>query len=128
NIHRLGGITADNIKDIVDCKITLATNHSSPGNLKSHYAPNTKTYFGTKTDLMKLLEKFNPDDVIVINYSDFTNSLLKENQFVLSESRKSEEAAANLFSTMRKADRLGKMCIFLEKLPIEGLGSAINER
>jgi L-threonylcarbamoyladenylate synthase len=47
---------------------------------------------------------------------------------VLSESGDLREAAATLFSKLRRLDEAGLDCIVAERVPEHGLGLAINDR
>ncbi len=102
-----------------------ATKISAPGQLASHYAPNTPLR------LVDEVRSFSPG-------SDQRVALLAwgpieaNNRFVavrnLSETKDLREAAANLFRFLRELDQLHLNLIVAEALPDEGLGSAIMDR
>jgi L-threonylcarbamoyladenylate synthase len=63
-----------------------------------------------------------------IRFQTYADYLPKENQFLLSENGNLNEAAANLFSTMRKLDAMQIDLIIAERFPTIGIGRAINDR
>lgn len=89
----------------------------SPGRLTRHYAPN----------LPLRLEAAAPGrDEAFIGFGG--NGASGERAWNLSLSGDLREAAANLFSQLRAADRSGAAGIAVAPIPHEGLGEAINDR
>jgi L-threonylcarbamoyladenylate synthase len=91
---------------------------ASPGQLESHYAPRTALRLGaTGVAPEEALLAFGPDVPegarVTINLSAAGNL---------------EEAAANLFATLRELDRAGAKAIAVMPIPVNGLGEAINDR
>ena len=124
-IHRLGGITLEEIEGIAGEVVLKPRSDSkpvAPGMLSSHYAPLTPIIIG---DLTKLIKKHAKKRIGIIS---FDKVYLNENQFVLSEDGDLKEAAANLFYAMRKLDEAGLDIILAETVPDIGLGRAINDR
>jgi len=126
-VHRLGGISLEEIASIageVDIKPHSNDKPVAPGMLSSHYAPHTKIEIGNIEELIKKYAN--------VNYGilSFDKKHLNENdkQFVLSEESDINEAAANLFSALRKLDSLNLDVIITELMPEYGLGRAINDR
>jgi len=110
DIEKLLGITLEHVSD--------PNRPSSPGQLESHYAPNALLRLdATSPGEAEAFLAFGPDapqgDGASIN---------------LSESGNLREAAANLFSALRKLDESGAMTIGVMPIPDEGLGEAINDR
>jgi L-threonylcarbamoyladenylate synthase len=96
---------------------------SAPGQMPSHYAPNTPLRVigdlkSFKANQRCALLAWNPID--------------KDERFVairrLSEKQDLREAAANLFGYLRELDALDLDLIVAERVPVQGLGAAILDR
>ena len=127
-IHRLGGISKEAIEKVLDKEVEIQRAHStpdSPGQLKSHYATLTPLYFGNAEELISRFA--NKTAVVITLDKQFTN-IEPAFQFQLSVSGDLDEAARNLFSTLRKADELNADLIIAEAMPDKELGSVINDR
>ena len=90
---------------------------NSPGQLSSHYAPDTPMRLNVKTrNKGEVLLGFGPN----------------ESDLCLSKNGNLTEAAVNLFSHMRSIDilakKVGASCIAVAPIPDIGLGMAINDR
>ncbi len=90
---------------------------SAPGMLKSHYAPRARLRLNVTTP--------EPEEIYLAFGSHRGNDA--KAVLHLSESGDLAEAAANLFSLMRKADQMGAQ-IAVAPIPATGLGEAINDR
>lgn len=125
-IYRLGGVSVEAIEQVIG-KVAVRTHSSSnpnaPGRLESHYAPKKSLYLDKA-----ILQKFAPEEIGVLAFSEYLPHIPKENQCVLSPKRDFIEAAQNLFSMMRTLDSMPIKVIFAELLPEENLGRAINDR
>jgi len=88
----------------------------SPGRLALHYAPNAPLRLNA--DRPQMGEA----------YLAFGAAPAGEAVFNLSAGRDLTEAAANLFSYLRAADRLNPGAIAVAPIPESGLGEAINDR
>jgi L-threonylcarbamoyladenylate synthase len=126
-IHRLGGLSIEEMEACLNEKIRVDIHHdqpTTPGQLKSHYATQTPLLVGNIDELIK--DK-NPKEVVIINYHQLKEYEVKK-QFVLSNQNSSAEAAQNLFKIMREADKCQAQYILCEWAPEEHLGLAINDR
>jgi L-threonylcarbamoyladenylate synthase len=124
DILRRGPITSEQLSEFG--KVELATDRekiSAPGQLPSHYAPRTPLQIADdlkafKSDKRCALLAWNPVE--------------KEDRFVairnLSERQDLREAAANLFRYLHELDALDVDLIVAERVPDQGLGSAILDR
>jgi L-threonylcarbamoyladenylate synthase len=123
-IYRLGGITAEQIIAIVgEVEIrTSASNPTAPGMLLSHYAPRKPLYLGYVAQLIAL----HRDQRIGI--LSFDTPYPKYIHQLLSATGDMQEAAKNLFAAMRALDVADVDVIIAERLPLHGLGLAINDR
>ncbi len=124
-VHRTGGISADELKKVSGLEVVLANNQKSietPGQLKSHYAPNTPLYRGNITDL---IARNSGKKIACIS---FQNTYKGVENFVLSPNGNLAEAANLLFATLRLVDAGNFDLIFTELFPNEGIGPAINDR
>lgn len=110
-ILRHGFITKEEIEKVTG---NISDNYSdkiiSPGQLKSHYAPETPLY---PVDNFKTLKNISGKKIGILDFSNYKNK---------------KEIALNLFSDLRKLDDGGYDFIVYEKVSDEGLGAAINDR
>lgn len=127
-VHRLGGLSVEEIEDVAGSKAYLSINNSSnpsaPGMLKSHYAPKSPLVIG---DIPALLEKYKDRRVGVLSFEK-AYATGNEQQFVLSRTGDLAEAAKNLFSALRTMDYASLDVILAEFVPDQGLGRAVNDR
>lgn len=127
-VFRLGGLSIDEIQSVIG-EIKVRVNQSSdpraPGMLKSHYAPLKPLLFG---DVSSLFDQYEKEFPILILFDQFFPNFPIERQLLLSEIGSVVEAAANLFSVLRQADKLPGKLILAEAVPSVGLGIAINDR
>jgi L-threonylcarbamoyladenylate synthase len=124
-IHRLGGITVDDIRSVSGKTPKFSLSHKkpdTPGQLKSHYAPTKPLLIG---DVDGLLNANPGKKIAVISFIKKYNAYLSK---ALSLSGNLHEAASNLFTTLRELDRSDAEIIFAEVFPNEGIGMAINDR
>jgi L-threonylcarbamoyladenylate synthase len=114
---RPGGVTREAIEALVGPLDSSADDaHRSPGRLALHYAP----------DAPVRLNAAAPEDGEA--YLAFADAALGAHVFNLSPSGDLREAAANLFSYLRAADRTKPRAIAVAPIPSRGLGEAINDR
>ena len=91
---------------------------ASPGQLATHYAPNTKLRLGATS--------VRPDEALLAFGRDVPQGgRLTIN---LSASGNLEEAAAKIFAALRELDQAGARTIAVMPIPAQGLGEAINDR
>lgn len=118
---RPGSITAEQIEKLTGLRVTCYENHenpTAPGQLKSHYAPNTPIRLNAKDiypgeALLAFGSRYPKDARILRN---------------LSPKGSLHEAAANLFSMLHELDQMGCKSIAVSPIPAKGLGVAINDR
>jgi L-threonylcarbamoyladenylate synthase len=126
DILRRGPVTAEQLS--VFGKIDIVTsreNISAPGQLPSHYAPETSLQL--TDDAQSFSPKPNQRCALLA-----WNPIKIDNRFVeirrLSERGDLREAAANLFRSLRELDALDVDLIVAERVPDQGLGAAIMDR
>ncbi len=128
-VRRQGGVAVTEIEEALGKKVLVQTGVEehpvAPGQLKSHYATTTPLYVG-KADA--LAPRFAKQKIGVIAFGENMAEIEADYFFQLSESADFDEAAKNLFSTMRIADTCGADVILTDWLPEIGLGQAINDR
>jgi len=127
-LHRAGGLEIEKIEAVVGKKIIVATHHSKPqtsGQLKSHYATETPLLQG---NVEKLLQQNREKKIAIISLQKKYESIEVKHQFILSPQGNLNEAAQNLFTTMRELDEMNYDIIIAEIFPSNGLGLAINDR
>ena len=109
------------LKDIQkSMKIKFSKNNSkirSPGMYKKHYSPGIPILLNKKPG--------NSTQAYIVFGK---NHKSKKNYFNLSKKADLNEAAANLYSTMRKIKKKGFKKILVTKIPYKGPGIAINDR
>jgi len=119
-ILRPGFITPEKISKILRKKIKInkkVRNIKSPGQLKLHYSPGIPIKIGNKIP--------GKNDAVVGFGKQFKD---KKNYFNLSKSGNLNEAANNLYTTLRKIRNSGFKSIIVNKIPNTGIGIAINDR
>jgi L-threonylcarbamoyladenylate synthase len=128
-VRRQGGVAVEEIEKILGKKVLVQTGVEehpvAPGQLKSHYATSTPLYVEWSEEL---LARFTPEKIAVIAFGKNMDAVPAKFLFQLSSSANFDEAAKNLFSTMREADACGAEVILTKFLPETGLGQAINDR
>jgi L-threonylcarbamoyladenylate synthase len=126
DILRRGPVTSDELSKFAKIDIvSSAAKISAPGQLPSHYAPQTPLQliddaeeFSTRSGQQYALLAWNPieDDKRFVAIRN------------LSERQDLREAAANLFRYLRELDALDVDLIVAERVPSQGLGAAILDR
>lgn len=127
-LHRTGGITAEMIRSVTGMPVvenTYSTSPSTPGQLKSHYATHIPLYKGNMRDL---IQQFKHQKMAVISFTTSYPMAAGSSLFVLSPAGDINEAARQLFATMRKIDSMDIDVILAEDFPDQGIGRAINDR
>lgn len=127
-LHRAGGLAIEEIESVVSKKIIVNNNHLKPqtaGQLKSHYATSTALLQG---NIDELLHQHQGKNIAVLSFEKMYDKLEKQHQFILSANGNLNEAAQNLFTTMRQLDTMNYDIILAETFPQKGLGIAINDR
>jgi len=123
-IYRLGGLSIDEISEIVgtvEVRLNQSSNPSAPGMLSSHYSPTQKVVIG---DIKKEIQIRDMDKTGIIS---FMKSYGYANEFILSPEGDIDEAARNLFKSLRSfSSEITE--IIVELVPEKGLGRAINDR
>ncbi len=124
-VYRMGGLSIETLEaQLGKIKVQLhsSSNPKAPGQLKSHYAPRKKIILGKIEDL---LQKYPAHCSSILTFQKDYHS---PNQVILSRSGSVDEAAQNLFASLRSLDKMDADVILAELLPEEGLGRAINDR
>ncbi|WP_336517356.1 L-threonylcarbamoyladenylate synthase [Pollutibacter soli] len=127
-VYRLGGVTTEEIQQVTGKQVNLQLNHEqpdTPGQLKSHYAPNLPLWVG---DVDSLMQVHTGKRIAVIAFKKKYVYPEPAFQFTLSPEGDLQEAARNLFRVLREADALDADIILAERFPESGLGRAINDR
>ena len=110
-ILRHGYVTKDDIEKVIGKTGEPETEKFiSPGKMKIHYAPSTPLYF---IEDIKEIENFYGKSIGVLDLSVYKDL---------------KETALNLFSELRKLDRMNYDLIVTGKVLNEGIGIAINDR
>jgi L-threonylcarbamoyladenylate synthase len=126
-VHRLGGIAVEQLVEITGQEVELRLSHASPtapGQLKSHYATRKPLVLG---DIKNLYQEHANKKIGILSFHqtyDFPGVILRQ----LSPTGNIDEAASQLFSTMRDLDNADIEIILAEVFPNRGLGKAINDR
>jgi L-threonylcarbamoyladenylate synthase len=125
HLLRPGGLSVDDIERVAGRKVLRQIGHDgaieAPGMLASHYAPDAKVRLNAeRVSFGEALINFGNAKV-----ADADKAVAR---FDLSPAGNLREAAANLFTTLRAADRSGAFSIAVAPVPMTGLGEAINDR
>lgn len=125
-LYRRGGISEDQIVSLIGSVSSRlqSSNPIAPGQLDSHYAPKRKFYLG---DIELLKKDFSSEKTGILRFMS-TNKTKDKRELILSPSGNLEEAASNLFASLRKLDQMDVDVIIAERVPDLGIGKAINDR
>lgn len=127
-VYRKGGLAIEEIEKVVG-KVQVNSHSSSnpkaPGMLKSHYAPRKEMFILNNHNLNNETQK---ERIGYLAFQKYNVDLPQENQLILSELSSYREAAKNLFAYMRQLDAMNIDKIYVELLPEQDLGIAINDR
>lgn len=126
-IYRLGGISQENIEELVGKVSKIHTSSSkpeTPGMLIQHYAPKKKLIL--TNSLPKYVELHNKDRMGIIFFGKPFNKNYPFSN--LSESRCLQEAAKNLFQILREIESWEVDYVVMEWIEEKGLGRAVNDR
>ncbi len=118
---RLGATPREEIERVLGERIAMAKPDApiaSPGQLATHYAPDTKLRLGATS--------VSPDEALLAFGKDVPKGA--RITLNLSESGNLTEAAAKLFGALRQLDETGVSAIAVMPIPDRGLGEAINDR
>ncbi len=115
---RAGGVSKENIEEFLNQNVILSNGNpdlpSSPGQMLKHYAPKHE---------LRINAASKENDEFLIGFGDV------EADINLSPNADLYEAAANLFSYMRIADKQNQYAkIAISPIPEYGIGMAINDR
>ncbi len=130
-VWRLGGISKEDIEKVLGYSIPLVlhqnSNPNAPGQLDKHYSPRKKI---TLIDLSNFDFDTIKSDFAWLGYGHIPKLPVNCKEVLnLSETGHTTEAAANLYSYIRRLDNSEKISeIFSTSLPSQGLGDAINDR
>ncbi len=126
-LHRSGGISAAQLTDLTGLEVKIATPESTPktpGQLKSHYAPNTPLFRG---EIEQLIKTHSGKKIAVISFKNYFEAD-QSDCYTLSPEGDIAIAANKLFATLRKIDKGNYDVILAEIFPVSGIGIAINDR
>tara|TARA_B100001173_G_scaffold298923_1_gene296978 strand:- start:642 stop:1574 length:933 start_codon:yes stop_codon:yes gene_type:complete len=119
-ILRFGGLDILKIEKVLNKKALIKINSKnkiSPGQFPLHYSPGIPIRINAKKPI--------ENEAFVLIKKKRNNS---KNYYYLSKTRDFDQAAKNLYSTLRKIKKKGYKKIAVEKIPNTGLGKTINDR
>ena len=119
-ILRLGSIEISTIKKILNRKIIVSNSPakiSAPGQSRIHYSPGIPIR-------LKAKKAKNDEAFLFIN----KKKKVRANYYFLSKKGNLNEAAKNLYSTLRKIKKNNYKSIAVAKIPNKGIGKTINDR
>lgn len=125
---RPGGVPLEEIESIIG-SVEISPLHeerpSAPGMLPRHYAPRTPIVLDWSK---RNFESYRGKKIGLLAFQEPKNFLKFHQIEVLSKKGDFREAAANLFSAIRRLDNLNLDLILAEVVPEVGLGRAIMDR
>ncbi len=125
---RPGGVPLEEIESLIgrlEISPPLEERPSAPGMLPRHYAPRTPIILDWSK---KNLDSYREKKIGLLVFQEPKNFLKFHQVEVLSKKGDFREAAANLFSAIRRLDALNLDLILAEAVPEVGLGRAIMDR
>jgi L-threonylcarbamoyladenylate synthase len=140
-ILRHGGVPKEEIEKLIGHVQEVSNNEldateglSSPGLLKSHYAPGTPLTALNTEDIIRLPFESECAWLFFDSYSHNAWQSMQDGQAetavvkVLSPSGNLLEVAACLFDTLHELDKSGVSRIYAQFVPQHGIGAAVNDR
>ena len=125
---RPGGVELEEVESIIG-KVKISSieedKPSSPGTLPRHYAPRTPIVINWSD---KKIDFNEGKKIGLLSFKEPKNCLKYHHVEVLSKNGDLREAAANLFTAIRRLDALNLDLILAEAVPEIGLGLAIMDR
>lgn len=126
-VYRLGGLALEAIEAVAGRSFRVqshsASNPAAPGMLSSHYAPRKPT--ALLGDAAGYVASATTGALV---FNDYLPDIPTEQQLRLSPTGDLNEAAKNLFAYLRQLDAMPVERIYIQPVPDEGLGRAINDR
>ena len=125
---RSGGVSLEEIESVigkVEVSPTEERMPSAPGMLPRHYAPRTPIILDRWENPLK---SYKERKIGFLMFREPEKSFKSDHVEVLSKKGDLREAAANLFSAIRRLDALNLDLIVAEPVPEVGLGRAIMDR
>jgi L-threonylcarbamoyladenylate synthase len=132
-VLRLGGLSLERISEVLGIPVQEQLNQNSnpqaPGQLDQHYSPRCKLIALDQI----AVDTMDPNASFMFFAKREVgqmpvNTDVEIAHYYLSNSGDLSEAAASLFSTLRKLDKDHRTLVYFEWAPNEGLGRAINDR
>ncbi len=123
-IYRLGGITLEQIEEVLKEKAEIKASSSrpaAPGMLDQHYSPRKPLFLIENQSQIS-------SDAGLYGVLSFKGQLKGPISFELSASGDLIEAASKLFAGLRYLDQQPISAMYLQLLPEHGLGRAMNDR
>jgi len=126
-ILRPGGVTREEIESLIG-PVDVSSGHKaaapeSPGQLPSHYAPDTRLIL-----LDNIPEEYLDDPEVGYILPRPLDRVLSGPVELLSKTGNLEEAAGKLYAALRRLDRRGLRLIVAQSFPDEAIGVALNDR
>jgi L-threonylcarbamoyladenylate synthase len=126
-VYRKGGLELERIKEVFSGRVRIndfsESNPNAPGMLKKHYSPRKKVLLFDENSDLEQIEK---EKTGFLRFNSPLDGFL--NQYILSKNSDLKEAAARLFEGLRYLDSLAIDTVYIEFVPDNGLGLAINDR
>ncbi len=124
---RPGGLPLEEMESLIG-KVEVRPSEekpSAPGTLPRHYAPRTPIVLGWSE---KNLEFYKDRNIGLLAFQEVKHNVKFRHIEILSKKGDIREAAANLFTAIRRLDALNLDLIMAESVPEIGLGRAIMDR
>lgn len=128
-IHRLGGISVEQIEEVVGKVKIFDINDSAPiapGMLKKHYSPITN--FICTEDVISEIHRHPNNKIGLLLFKNALQDFPEHVQVILSEKGDLSEATRKLYQVMSSLDEMNLDLIIAEKFPNYGLGKSLNDK
>ncbi|MDR1759036.1 MAG: threonylcarbamoyl-AMP synthase [Fibrobacter sp.] len=126
---RPGAITLEMLRETIgDIDVNMSSSEPgkalpAPGMVDKHYQPATPLYYGAVPETATL-----PPKTLHLAFGKISEDERFTKTLNLSADGNLLEATANLYSFIRKLDRLGGDLIVVDPVPENGIGMAVNDR
>jgi L-threonylcarbamoyladenylate synthase len=128
-VYRLGAISLEAIESVTGPVRVLKTAEAfpdAPGMLLRHYAPRTPLIL--TSDAVEEARRHAGQKIGILTFNTPADVAHAAHLEVLSSAGSDAEAAAALYDTLHRLDRLGLDLIIAQRFPDTGLGRTINDR
>ncbi len=131
---RPGGITLEQLREVLPditvnpavlAELQKGETAASPGMKYKHYAPKTETFLVEGKNFAEFVNS--KTDAVAICFSEESENI-KISKIIYGEENAPKTLAQNIFSVLRKVDKMGAKAVFIHAPEKSGIGLAVYNR